>query len=744
MLSRRQFLKIGAAATTAAAASSFYSKMTGRGPSLEAASIGHRTPDKSVATFCEICFWKCGMIADVADGKVVQMHGNPEHPLSNGKLCPRGMSAPGIVHDPDRLKKPLIREVDQKSGEQKFREVEWEEALDYTAKRLQQIADEHGPEKIALFSHGHGGSFFETLLEGLGSKTETHPSNAQCRGPRDAGFFLTYGAGVGNPELIDVPNSKAIVLIGSHLGENMHNTAVQDISNAIGNGATIITVDPRFSTIAGKSEYWLPIKPGTDIALLLAWMHVLINEEIYNRDFIAKNATGFEELKAHVADKTPEWAYIITGIQPDVIRKTARIIAKNAPRALVHPGRHVVWYGDDTQRSRAIAIVNALLGNWGKEGGFYYPVKYPIRSPEHPHPKKAKSFSYPPQLTYPLSGSAPSQVVVECSKPEVEGIKKGEHIRAWIAYGCNIPMTMPDTESVNEAMDNLDFFLAVDILPAEVTGYADVVFPESTFLERFDDLDARSYREEFVAIRQPVIEPLYDSKPGWWMVKELAKRLKDPDGNSVEKYFPWKDAEELAREKAELSGIDFEELKKKGVVRGKKSPLYNNSDRISFGTPSGKVELYSKQLASMGFQPMPVLTLPEEPPEGFFRLLFGRTPVHTFSRTTNNAQSLEIYPENEVWLNRKMGKVLNLQDGVYVTLENQDAVVSNKIKVKLTEQIRQDCVFIVHGFGRFDERLTKGYQKGAADSLLISRYKTDPIQGGTGMNVNFVKLKRAL
>ena len=201
-----------------------------------------------------------------------------------------------------------------------------------------------------------------------------------------------------SPERTDIRDTRCLVLIGSHIGENMHNGQIQEMSQAIDKGATIITVDPRFSTAASHSKYWLPIKPATDLALLLAWMHVIINEELYDKNYVEKYTYGFKELKDHVKDKTPEWAYAITTIKPDIIRKTAkpdiirktaREMAHAAPAVIVHPGRHVTWYGDDTQRSRAIAILNALLGSWGRRGGFYVPESVhlpkfpdlPIRNP---------------------------------------------------------------------------------------------------------------------------------------------------------------------------------------------------------------------------------------------------------------------------------------------------------------------------------------------------------------------------
>jgi thiosulfate reductase/polysulfide reductase chain A len=238
------------------------------------------------------------------EGKIWKVVGNEEDPHCNGRLCPRGTGGIGSYYDEDRLKKPLIRV--SKNGKQEFREATWDEAFEVIASKMKKIAAEHGPECIALFNHGTGGKYFTTLMKAFGSGNITAPSFAQCRGPREVGFNYTFGETVESPERTDIINARCMVLIGSHLGENMHNSQVQEMSDAIDRGITLITVDPRYSTVASKSKFWLPIKPATDLALLLAWIHVLIYEELYDKEYIARYATGFEELKEHVKDMTPD------------------------------------------------------------------------------------------------------------------------------------------------------------------------------------------------------------------------------------------------------------------------------------------------------------------------------------------------------------------------------------------------------------------------------------------------------
>ncbi len=241
-----------------------------------------------------MCFWRCGGIAHVRDGKLWKFEGNPLDPQSRGRLCPRGTGAVGAVNDPDRLRTPLIRVGER--GKEQWKSVTWGEALDVVAQKMQKIKAEHGPESLAVFNHGIGARFIVHLAKSYGAINIGAPSFAQCRGPRDIGYLLTYGTGLGSPEPTDIENTNCLVLVGSHLGENMHNSQVQEFAKAVERRIPIIVVDPRYSVAASKAKYWLPIKPGTDLALLLAWMNVLVTEGRYDTAFVARVRTRFRQV----------------------------------------------------------------------------------------------------------------------------------------------------------------------------------------------------------------------------------------------------------------------------------------------------------------------------------------------------------------------------------------------------------------------------------------------------------------
>jgi len=723
-ISRRNFLKIsGATIAVSAALSSSVLKSSDR-------LVNKESGIRKVPTFCDICFWKCGAIAHVRDGKLWKIEGNPDDPLSKGRLCPRGTGGIGAHYDPDRLKSPLIRKKER--GAEKWVAVTWDEAFDYIAEKMNKIKKEYGPEAMALFSHGIGGNFFKHLIKAYGSPNITAPSFAQCRGPRDVGFRLTFGEDVSSPERTDIKNSQCLVLIGSHLGENMHNSQVQEFAEAVEKGASIIVVDPRFSIAAGKAKYYLPIKPGTDTALLLAWMNVIVSEKLYDKEYIDKYGFGFEQFAAEIAQYTPEWAYPRTSISPELIRITAREMARYKPATLVHPGRHVTWYGDDAQRSRAIALLNALLGTWGRKGGFYTPVSMDLPSyPYPPYPESIKGKVDNPGNKYPFAHETITTGIREAT---LSG--KPYPVKGWFVYATNLLHALPNEEETIKAIQNLDLMVVIDVIPSEITGWADVVLPESVYLERHDDLNVEWFREPFIALRQPVIESPNNQKPGWWMAKKIA------DKTGLGQYFPWKNIEEYMETRLSAGGYSFSELKTKGMIKGEKQPVYfDEGVPAEFPTPSGKIEFYSLQLLEAGFDAVPKFAMPEEVPAGSFRLLYGRAPVHSFGRTQSNPILMDMMDENEVWINNDIAVRYGLKSGDYVRLKNSEGVISNKVKVKATERIRTDCVYMVHGFGHNSRMLKRAYMKGASDSQLITKYKTDPLMGGTAMNVNFVTIE---
>jgi thiosulfate reductase/polysulfide reductase chain A len=234
----------------------------------------------------------------------------------------------------------------------------------------------------------------------------------------------------------------------------------------------------------------------------------------------------------------------------------------------------------------------------------------------------------------------------------------------------------------------------------------------------------------------PAIEPMYDTKPGWWISKQIGERL------GLHEYFNYNDFSEVIDWQLKQVGSSLEEMKKIGFksIPRKNGPLYiGDGEDFTFNTNTGKVELYSSELAELGFDAIPVYKPHQEPPESFYRLIYGRAPMHTFSRTSNNQNLWDLMSENNVWVNPKVADLWGLKKDQKVWLKNQDgAVTTFPVAVRVTERIRWDSVYMVHGFGHSDKKLSRAFGRGASDEELITNIDVDPIMGGTGMRGNFV------
>jgi thiosulfate reductase/polysulfide reductase chain A len=335
-----------------------------------------------------------------------------------------------------------------------------------------------------------------------------------------------------------------------------------------------------------------------------------------------------------------------------------------------------------------------------------------------------------------LRGGTAIQELIE---PMITG--KPYPIKGLIAYGVGLFHTIPNVPRTKQALKNLDFVMVVDTLPQDHVAWADVVLPEATYLERYDELWACSHKTPYIALREPAVEPFAQTKPAWWMVRELGIRL------GLEDFFKWQTAEEYLNARLNSIGLNLDKLREQGGLTIQKGKPwledFEKENASPFATASQKVELYSEALAKANLKPLPEYEPPVEAPAGFFRLLYGRTPVHTFARTQNTPVLHELYPENEVWINDETAARLGFKTGDRVWLENQDGARSGPIQVKATQRIRSDAVYIVHGFGHDAPGMTRAHKKGASDAALQTRYALDPICGGAGLRVNFVRLVRA-
>ncbi len=722
-LTRRQFLGLTAGTVAAAAVATQLPAILPM-PAPRHGNVRPYPPvefDREVYSLCEQCVWRCGLVAKVKDGKIYKLEGNPYHPHSNGMLCPRGQAGVATVYDPNRLLYPMIRTG--KRGEGKWARISWDEALDYVAQRMLEIKDKYGPQAM-IFSTTHNllQPVFENLLKAYGSPNYG-TQRSLCFNAMIVANLLTFG--VQEPGR-DYSAAQYIILTGRNLMEAISNSETQELVAAIARGAKLVVLDPRFTKTAAKAHEWLPIKPGTDLAFYLAMIHEIIYKDLYDKEFVAQYTVGFGEVKEAVREYTPEWAATKTGIPAATIRRIAHEFALAAPHAFAHPNWRTSNFINSFQTERAIAILNALVGNWAQPGGLQ-PPEAGGELPVPPHPP------YPRVTALRLDGVPWKYPLVPLKLGVFQEIRdnilrgKPYQAKGWFIYRQNPVDSLPERKKTLEAFSKLEFIVTIDISMNDTAWFSDVVLPEAAYLERYDPLIAVGGK---VFIRQPVVDPPGEAKPGLWIFKQLGERLGLGD------YFQYEDEEDFIRQQLKPYGVTLEELKERGYFE---LPEEEKPEPFQFNTPSGKIELASETLRGAGFPAVPTWDPPPEPPEGQFYLLTGKVAQHTQFATQNNKLLHERVPDNPLWIHPEAAAKRGIKDGDMVWVESAAGKV--KVRAHVTNRIRPDCVYLTPGFGKLSKGLFTAFGSGVSDSDLHLTF-TDPISGSQALSQTTVKVYR--
>lgn len=682
-----------------------------------------------VPTTCELCPNKCSVIAVVEHGRIRKLNPNPENPKSRDMLCARGNAAIQQVYDPDRLKQPMIRAGAR--GEGKWRAVSWEEAWDYTAKKLNEVKEKHGPQGTLWSStEGFQEVFFKNLGMAFGSPNILrHPS--LCLASVNLAYSMTFGT----VPSFDLLNADYVIMAGANRFESIITPDTMDlIGGVMERKAKLIYLDPRFTVTASKADEWHPIKPGTDLAFILAMIHVIIAEDRHDKAFLEGFTLGFEQLVEHVKPCTPEWAEQETGIPAKDIVRIARAFADSAPRAVFYAGRRSSWNTNDFQMRRAQAILNTIVGNWDRKGGMVPNQKVPKGEymflpwddPKAPRVDEVEK-------NFPLA-SAKDGVYL----PLRENVLKGQPypVKAWMVYKQDPLNSVPDQGKTLKMIEQMDFVAVIDIAMSDTAWYADVVFPESHYLERTDPIEVMPGIWPAAVLRQQVVKPIHDTKPCLDIVQGLAKRL------GLSDYFDYTIDQWVEAEAKELPVPNgFEHMKKHGVVafhEPKYGATRNPTHR--FVTKSGKIEIYSERLKEAGHDPLPKYAAPVQPPPGQFRLVLGRKATITHAGLTNVPWLHEHNKVNDLWIHPEPAGRLGIRSGDL--LEVASPVGRVRIQARVTDEIRPDCVFMLHGFGKKSPWLKLVHGVGAADAVLLEA-AWDKVSGNAAMHETFVRVAKA-
>ncbi len=626
------------------------------------------------------CPDSCGWQVTVDDdGRAIQLRGNPEHPYSAGELCPKVNRYLGRVYSDERVLHPL-RRVGAK-GEGRFEQITWNDALTEIAERFHTIIDTHGAEAILPYVSAGNQSllalmFGDRLWHHLGASRLT---GGLCGLVAGAGTATTMGTGKGmDPS--DLRHSRFIVLWGTNTRlTNRHLWPF--IEEARDSGATVVVIDPIRTATAEAADWFLQPRPGTDVALMLAMMHVLVRDGLVDREWVDAHTVGFDDLAAHVADWTPARAAAITGLDEGDIETLARRFGTEAPaaiRTLVGAEHHE----HGAMFFRTLTCLPALIGAWRHLGGGYARSVSTWTNDVFDFAALAR-----PDL---LAGRSPRGVAMPQLGRALTDPPLGPPLHAVVMIGVNPLVSVPERERVRAGLSRDDLFTVVhDQFVTDTARYADIVLPATTQIEAVDAVT--SWGSLHVGWNHAAIEPLGEAVSN----SELHRRLARALGCTEPALFD----DDLTALRAALPTLDLDALQRDGFAD---TPF--PADRRpwadgGFPTPSGKLELRSDALAALGAPALPTYTPPTEAPsaEFPFALLTPKQQMRFLNSSYSHLPQhgpLEPAPALEVCADD--AAALGLADGDRARVWNHRAELD--LPVRITNRVRPGVVAVPWGW----------------------------------------------
>jgi anaerobic selenocysteine-containing dehydrogenase len=669
--------------------------------------------NKTFRSICGFCHTNCGLKIHVREGSISHIEGDPDHPVNRGNLCSKARAIKPLVESGERLKFPLKK---TKGG---FVRISWDEALDFAADRLTKIREQNGPGSLALFSGApvsyEGRDGFLQFMGVYGSPNITGASNL-CHVPRQVAFTHAFG---GRPEP-DYENTQLIIFWGA----NPVNTtrfssyAAYDgfhkiIPRAKERGVKIVVVDPMRSETVSLADDWIRPNIGTDSALGLSMIHTIINEDLYDEEFVGRWVVGFDEIKKHVEPMSPDWAEEITSIPADRIKEFARLYAKTQG-ALIHDGNGLDMHTNGVDMVRVICMLIALTGNIDKPGGnVFFPVV-----PQNLLPTIKTERRWIGCEEFPLFPKSSFPAVKEALLRE-----DLDRPRAGIVHHSNPVLIQANQERTKKALRNLEFLIVFDIFPTATTEIADLVLPSASDFERVDYRAYSSSQGGFVALREKVVEPVGESRSVFEVEYELAKRM------GMEQRYPFRNAEEWIAFVLEPSHVTIEDLRNNPIVFASPPVVYKKYENEAFKTPSRMVECYSERFKSFNYPPLPLFQYPKEShrtnPEWSNEYpLLGTTRkpaefVHTKFR--NLPYQSKEYPNPLIRLHPMDADERGVKQNDSVEVKSPRGTI--QVKAKVTEDIGAGLVAIDFGWGNPSDKKSNV-------NVLTSDEVWDPISGG--------------
>ena len=722
---------------------------------------------RSIARSGPGCHEGCGVLLFVKDGRLVKVEGDPGNPFNKGRLCPRCLALPQVVYHPDRLRHPLRRTG--KRGQGKWERISWKDAFAHITKRFGEIKNTSGPEAV-IFCSGTGrdiSPYITKLAYSFGSPNRVSFGPLQghaCFAPKVATMNTTIGDPViadfaqSFPERYDNPNWKrpeVIVIWGNNpVFSNSDGLLGHWLIDCMRKGSEVIVIDPRKIWLATRAKLWLQIRPGTDAALALGLLYVIITEKLYDEDFIRNWTYGFDELKARVQDYDPETVSQITWIPAEKIIEAARIYAAAKPAALQ-------WGVALDQSKECLPTIHAIIALWSITGNLDVPGGNII---------KGRNFGIGPEVNehfmtidaqimqkkigwgrYPFLDRV-YRPAVGASLLEQMSTGVPYLIRAaWIQTTNTFVCGAADSKRVYENFKKLDFVVVVDLfMTPTVMAFADIVLPAATYAER-DGIALTGGHQLWVGAVNKAIEPVGECKSDMEINLSLGKQW-NPGA------WPWPSVQDMFSAMIKPMGVSFEELREigyaydtftyqkyaKGLLRPDKKP--------GFKTPTGKVELYATVFEECGLDPLPYF---EEPPESPLRepwetrteypliLTTGaKTPGFFHSEHRQIPLLRQLNPDPLVEIHPQTAETYGIKEGDWVCIENRHGKCRQR--AKLTYDIHPQVIHAQHGWWFPEKPGPKPSLFGAWESninvLLPSGHRGKSYIGKAGFGFPFKSL----
>jgi anaerobic selenocysteine-containing dehydrogenase len=707
LLDRRTFLKFAGVGIAGAAIGSFPFESFTLDEALAAAAKAGET---AVPTFCAMCgpAANCGVYAFVKDGRFTKVAGMKESPVNAGAVCPKGQAAPQWVYSPERLKYPLKR-VGNK-GEGKFQRITWDEAIGIIADTLKRQKEKYGPESLGMLSPARRtySEYVYRFLIAHGSPNYGH--SGICAMQMSFGFHHTVADW---PRAVDYAHSDLVLVWGK---QPIYSGPAQDSAKAYVDaktrGVKLIAIKPSMEPDAGLADQWVPIRPGTDAALALAMLHVVVNENLIDKPFVEQWCYGYEQLKEHVQKYPPAWAEKITGVPKDRIIEVARLFA-TTKRAGIDLGNGVEHVPSSNDAIRAVAILIAITGHLDRPGGNVFGAASKMPRLKSVHLKERYTQEWVDKLVFPEFPKA-FQPFVEGTSSAYYGLfnsvltEKPYPIRAIIAPGSQALVSTRGSKRVVEALKKLEFYVVADVSRTADIPYADIVVPLATPYEIDHPFEVRG---NYIMARNKVIEPLADYKSmfeflcdlgvkmgygadfwGGSMVASMNDQLK-PLGMTID---------ELRKHP---TGIKYEMLPRK--YENYETVFKRKSARISKAPflPQGKVAIYNTFFKEAGYNPLPEWREPPESITGTPELTkkyplilsdYHTSNVYTASWQRNVPYLREVHRYPTLHIHPDTASERAIKNGDWVRVESPHGWI--KVKAELYPGIRPDTVMMLHGW----------------------------------------------